>query len=144
MQPAMRLTLERWHQASLVACLAAMLFCWSQALVRSHYLPSVQNAVTVAVRATESTLDRVRIQLDAIRGATHLFLAAGVSGPAGSGAATQRRVEPVLPIAETIATQTGGFFPSSSWFCLRSWHAPLLARESGAPACAEQSLLEPL
>jgi hypothetical protein len=144
MQPVMRLTLERCHQASLVACLAAMLFCWSQGLARSHYLPSVQNAVTAVVRAAESTLARARVQLEAIRDAAHLFLAAGVSAPAGPGAATQRRVEPVLPIAETIATQTGGFFPSSKWFCLSSWHAPLLARESGAPACADQSLLQPL
>jgi hypothetical protein len=141
MQPATHLILERRHKASLIVCLAAMVFCWTQAIVRSHYPPSVRSAVTAAARATESVVEHGRIQLEAIVDGAHKVWAAA---PVEPGQTSQDRVEPFLPIAETIAGHAGGFFPYSNWFCLNSWHAPLIARENGAPACTEQSLLQPL
>jgi len=143
-QPATHLILERRHKALLIVCLAAMVFCWTQAIVRSHYPSSVRSAVAAATRATELAVEHGRIQVEAIVHAGQRVWAAGASAPVQPGQTSQDRAEHFLPIAETIAGQTGGFFPSRNRVCLNSWYAQLIARESGARACTEQFLLQPL
>jgi hypothetical protein len=115
MQPATRVILERRHKASLIVCLAAMVFCWTQAIVRPHYPPSVRSAVAAVARATESAVEHARIQLEAIVDAAYKVWAAGASAPVEPGASSDR-VAPVLPIAETIAGHAGGFFPDGDYF----------------------------
>jgi hypothetical protein len=75
--------------------------------MRSHHPLLVRMGVAAASDATESIIGRAGTPVASLRDATaHL-----VAGWVQAEQTAHDRVEPVLPIAATIAARSGGFFP---------------------------------
>jgi hypothetical protein len=99
--------LDHCHKALLLVCLAAMVFCWTQA-VRSHHPLLVRMGVTAASNATASIIGRAGTPVASLWDASAHVL---VAGRVHAEQTAHDRVEPVLPIAAVIAARSGGFFP---------------------------------
>ena len=109
-----RSILDQCHKALLLVCLAAMVFCWTQA-VRSHHPLLVRMGVTAATNATASIIGRAGTPVASLWDAAANFLAAGWLHAEQTA---RDRVEPVLPIAAVIAARSSGFFPLRAWRCV--------------------------
>ncbi len=70
-----RSILDQCHKAFLFVCLAAMVFCWTQA-VRSHYPLSVRMGITAVTDATASIIVRAGTPVASLWDAAANFLAA--------------------------------------------------------------------
>ena len=126
---------ERCHKVALFACLVTMVFCWTQAVLRSHY-PPVRSVVTAVAQAMQS--------VGTISDVAHKLWAADELSPVVPGQISQNRVEPGLPGAETIAARAGGFFAYRHGPCLDAWQVLSIAIETGTLDCVDQRFLEPL
>src|SRR5262245_31928895 len=103
-----RSIVDHYNKAVLFICVVAMLFCWSQS-IRSHYLLSVRVNAAAVADAIEWTAPYVPNPATVLRNA----VLSGIERLRPHQTAEHDR-EPVLPIAETIAARSGGFFPLRS------------------------------
>jgi hypothetical protein len=125
-----RSILDQCHRALLLVCLAAMVFCWTQA-VRSHHPVSVRMGVTAVTKATASVIARAGTSVVSLWNAAANVLSAG---RLYAQQTTRDRVEPVLPIAAVIAAQSSGFFPLRARPCVNCGDALPMT----TPACADE------
>lgn len=128
-----RSIVDQGHRALLFVCVVAMVFCWTQAMRSRSPLPA-RISVAAAADATESIIAQVRRPVTALRDA--VFLA---TGRFRSQQTVQDVLEPVLPIAETIAARSGGFFPSRDSLCVNCTHATSTTALSQGLACTSNS-----